>query len=976
MNAPKKPSPVPVLPKVGNEKEPEIPGGEPSYVVGIGASAGGLEALRSFFSAMPLDTGMAFVVIQHLAPDYKSLMVELLARLTKLPILRAEENMKVEANRIYLIPPRFNLTISGGHLHLEAPPAGKVLNLPIDIFFRSLAQDCGDRAIAVILSGTGSDGARGIRAVKEAGGMVMVQAEASAKFAGMPSSAIATGTADFVLPVEEMPGQLVNFARHPFAVRPPDTRNHIPEDASQLERICARLRDVTGIDFTNYKTATLVRRIERRMNIAQIQDINEYLQYILQSRQESEALGKDLLIGVTKFFRDADSFLALETLLPQLFEAVQPRRTLRVWSAACSTGEEAYTLAMLCNRVREERFPRVDLKVFATDVDRAALEIASAGLYPRSVIADLPTDLIERNFVPEGNDHYRINRALRDRLIFARQDLLNDPPFTKIDLISCRNLLIYLRPAAQKKLLSLLHFALQPGGLLFLGTSETLGDMSYAFETLDSRHRIFRKLPGIALRAGDCVSGLQESTAWATTLEERQFRAAPRRSPAAASEAIQRHLLERFAPATIVCTTQYELVYSLGNIADYLQVPTGPARLDVLKMAPRDLSLAISTAGAQAQREARIVEYRSVRYLRSDGKEEFLRVSVEPYDTKAESGLLLIITIHPDTAAQLEMSGAQNFDFDQKLLERVQELERELQNTRENLQASIEQQETSNEELQAANEELLAANEELQSTNEELESVNEELYTVNAEYQSKIQELTEANDDMENFARSTDIATVFLDEDLRLRRFTPTFAELTELVATDTGRVASAFAHPVLTAIVKAAPEVRRTRKTHEEVLALPDRGEFLLRLQLYKQAQSEVSGLVASLVDITRLRNAEKELEAILRTVDVGICVTDEKGHFVQVNDAYCSIYGYRREELIGQHFTVVVPEPDRAKASQLHEEFIRTGCEIPGVWDVVAKDGRMLKVGVRASLLQKSPDKNWKVTVVTDLSRPFIPN
>jgi len=961
--------PLPADSETDLSASPAAPAGgdEPTYYVGIGASAGGLEALRSFFSAMPADSGMAFVVIQHLAPDYKSLMVELLARLTEMPVVRAEEGMEVMANRVYLIPPRFNLSISGGRLHLTRPPGGKTLNLPIDIFFRSLAQECAERAVAIVLSGTGSDGARGIRAVKEAGGMVMVQAEASAKFGGMPASAIATGTADYVLPVEEMPGQLVSFAKHPFAARPNDPATHIPEDSSVLERICIRLKDTTGIDFGHYKHATLARRIERRMNIAQLQDIGEYLQYLQQSRNEAEALGKDLLISVTKFFRDNDAYASIERHLEQLFERAEPRRGLRVWSAGCATGEEAYSLAMLCENVRQRNFPKMDLKVFATDLDRGALEIAGAGLYPRSVVADIPQELLERYLVAEGNDHYRIMRTLRDRLIFAKQDLMADPPFTKIDLVACRNLLIYLRPAAQRKLLSLLHFALQPEGLLFLGNSETLGDLSYAFEVVDSKGRIYRKAPGITLRTSDAIPSITEPSAWTTLAEERLYRGSPRQSKTSISEVIKEHLLERFAPATIVTTPQFQVLYTLGAVQKYLTVPSGPARLDLLKMVPRDLGLAMSTAGAQAMREGRSVEYRSVQFAGADGAAEVLCVQIDPLRSKGEEGNMLVITLRPDTTPKLEGAAVEDFDFDRRLFDRVNELERELQSTRENLQASIEQQETSNEELQAANEELLAANEELQSTNEELESVNEELYTVNAEYQSKIQELTEANDDIENLTRSTEIGTVFFDDELRIRRFTPAFAKITGLVQQDVGRQAATFAHPVLLAILNAAPNVRKSNARHEEVLTVDGQGEFLLRVQRCRQDHSGMEGFVASMVDVSKVRDAERELATTIETVDVGICLTDENGNFVQVNPAYCRIYGYTRDELVGRNFSLVVPESHRAEARKLHDEFIRTGKEIPAVWDVVDKAGRPLQVAVRASLLRRNDGSKLKVTVVS---------
>lgn len=955
------------------EGETSYPSAGLKYVVGIGASAGGLEALRSFFSIMPAQSGMAFVVIQHLAPDYKSLMAELLARLTVMPVVRAEQDMQVLPNHVYLIPPRFNLVISGGKLELTPPPAGKTLNLPIDIFFRSLAQSWGERAIAIVLSGTGSDGARGIRAVKEAGGMVMVQAEASAKFAGMPASAIATGVADYVLPVEEMPGQLISYAKHPFAQRISRQDAHIPEGSTQLERICIRLKDATGIDFAHYKHATLARRIERRMNISQLQDISEYVQYLQQSHAEAESLGKDLLISVTKFFRDPEAMQELATHIEKRFEQAASQRVLRVWSAGCATGEEAYTLAMICENIRQRSFPRMDLKVFATDVDRAALEIASAGLYPRSVVADLPQEFLEKYFIGEGGDHYRVIRPLRDRLIFARQNLMADPPFTKLDVVSCRNLMIYLRPAAQRRLLSLLHFALQPSGLLLLGNSETIGDLLYAFDVLDSKNRIYRKAQGVSLHLSDAITNLGESSGWmAVGSDDRQPSRSSRRSGSSLTDGIQQHLLERFAPATMVTTPQYQLVYTLGPVSRYLQVPSGPARLDLLTMVPRDLSLAISTAGAQALREGRLIEYRAVRFTTAQDETHTLCIEIEPFQSKADEGHFLIITLRPDADEPLVNPDAQDFEFDQQLLARVTELERDLLSTRENLQAAIEQQETANEELQAANEELLAANEELQSTNEELESVNEELYTVNAEYQGKIQELTELNDDIENFTRSTDIGTVFFDDQLRIRRFTPAFANITGLVQQDIGRQAATFAHPVMLAIVAGAGAVKTLHNVQESILNLPGQGEFLLRMQPYRQDCSGMEGLVAALVNVSRIRDAEKELEAILMTVDVGICVTDEMGIFTQVNQAYCRIYGYTREELIGKSFCKVVPPAQREAAQQLHDAFIETGHEIPAVWEVIGKNGRPITVAVRATLLRKNDGSRRKITVVSDMADP----
>ncbi len=955
-----------------SSKKVPPPVDRPQYVVGIGASAGGLEALRSFFATMPADSGMAFVVIQHLAPDHKSLMVELLARATNIPVARAEEGMVVEANRIYLIPPRFNLTIEGGTLHLIASPGGKALNLPIDLFFRSLAREAAERAVAVILSGTGSDGARGIRAVKEAGGMIMVQDEASAKFAGMPSSAIATGAADFILPVEAMPEQLINFSRHPFAKRGEGTRAHIPENSTQVERVCIRLKEVTGIDFSHYKHATFSRRIERRMNIAQLQDIHEYVQCLMQSGREAEALGKDLLIGVTKFFRDSESFGAFSRHLEKLFDRTPPHHSLRLWSAACSTGEEAYTLAMLCEEIRTAKYPLVEYKVFATDVDKQALEIAGAGVYPRSVVADLPDPYLERYFQVDGAENFRINRALRDRLIFARQDLLADPPFTKIDALCCRNLLIYLRPEAQSKLLSLFHFSLVNDGVLLLGSSETLGDLDYAFEPLDNKNRIHRKAAGVNLRMADSIPSLDTTNAWSVIPDGTRGMAAAPRSRNPGADAIQQHLLQRFAPATLVLNRNCQLLYTTGPIGPYLQMPAGPANFNALKMVPRDLGLAISTAVNQALRDEQPVEFRAIRFTGYDGQRSTVRLQAEAFDTGAEQGRVTLITIQPDEKTPLATDAdGEPFDRERQFIARIATLEQELQNTRDNLQASVEQQETANEELQAANEELLASNEELQSTNEELESVNEELYTVNAEYQGKIQELTELDDDMQNFARSTEIGTIFLDADLRIRRFTSPFEKLTGLAEVDCGRHLSTFAHPVLARINDVARKLAtQTALRHEEVIDLHQSGMFMLRVTSYRRVNDdEYRGIVASLVDISRIADSEETTKGLLNAVDLGICITDERGRLVQVNQAYCRIYGYREEELIGQPFTIVLPKSDHESAMKLHDDFIQKGMELPALWNVIDKQGRAHRIAVRAGLVNRSDGTRRKITVVTDL-------
>lgn len=962
----------------GDAEIADVPGkdslGGDFYLVGIGASAGGLEALKSFFAEMPVDSGLSFIIVQHLAPTHKSLMVELLSRVTMIPVSRAEDDVVPRPNHIYLIPPAHNLVLELGKLRLKPPPPAPALNLPIDIFFRSLAAECGERSVAVILSGTGSDGARGIRAVKEAGGMVMVQAEASAKFAGMPTSAIATGTADFVLPVEEMPGHLLNYARHVVTVRPGAELNPTPEVSSDLERICTILKESGGIDFHHYKTATLLRRVERRVNIAQLKSTGEYLRFLSQSKKEIATLAQELLIGVTKFFRDGESFEALRPLLRKKFANQRSGEVLRLWSAACSTGEEAYSLAMLCEDIRADGFEQVNFKVFATDVDRKALEFAGNGLYPKSVIADLPTDLVARYFQPEGNDHFRVTRTLRDRLIFARQDLLSDPPFTKIDALSCRNLLIYIKPETQRKLLSLFHFALRDNGILFLGSSETVGDLSTAFSTLSSRHRLYRKLAGrsVEVQISESVPALSDLSVRTPGLRYGIVEHSGRGSRRAGVDYIERQLIRNHVPPTVVINAQFRILYTQGAVDSILRLPEGTPNLDVLKMVSRDLSLAISTAANQALRDSKMVEFRAITHRQADGTDGFLRITAEPLESPQGEVETVVLHFYPDERPEKIVENSENFERDRELLARIQQLEGELQSTRESLQTSVEQQETANEELQAANEELLASNEELQSTNEELESVNEELYTVNAEYQDKIQEMTELTDDLENFTRSTDIGTIFFDKAQRIRRFTPAFAKVTGLTDADIGRSLKTFAHPVFQKILALYPQVSEGNRLCEERLVLEDNGGiFLIRVTPYEVEEQLVDGFVATLVDISNLTDVELELQAIFRAVDVGICITDEEGRFLEVNSAYCQIYGYRREELIGSAFTRVVPAEHRERAQQMHDAFIEKGEEIPGVWTVVDSEGILRRVAVQARLLKLSDGRRRKITVVSDLKR-----
>lgn len=890
------------------------PGG-PIYYVGVGASAGGLEALEAFFTPMPADSGMAFIVIQHLSPDYKSMMVELLSKRTAMPVRRAEEGMLVEANSVYLIPPKKNLSIFHGKLLLSESDHSRGINLPIDVFLRSLADDQADKAIGIILSGTGSDGVRGIRAIKEAGGMVMAQSEESARFDGMPRAAISTGLADFILPPDEMPAKLLSFIRHPYAPKT-DRPQTLLSDEDGLTRIFALLRERTRVDFTFYKPSTVVRRIERRMTVNQIHDLRDYVKFMESYSDEVMALYRELLIGVTSFFRDREVFDELEAqYLPRLFERVE-RREVRFWVAGCSTGEEAYSLAMLSRDVLEGMGKRLDVKVFATDLDRDAILRASSGIYPESIAADLSQKFLARYF-HRRDDHYQIDRSIREMVVFAQHNLIKDPPFTNIELVSCRNLLIYLQPVLQRKALELMNFSLNPQGILLLGSSETTGEVADLFETLHQKFKLYaskgKRRPS---------SGGPE---FSMTPEVRPWQS---RTRAMGGQWLRGHeeerMLDRFlqslagdyVPLAVVVNNQMEVLHILGDPEGYLRLPSGKVQNDITKIAVKDLAIPIATGLQKVFKTGEELKYTSIR-LQNRHETRSIQIRIRQLPGKRGQEPLAVLFIEESAAPLLKgvssVSG-QVFDVSQEAEQRIHDLEQELQFSRENLQATIEELETSNEELQATNEELLASNEELQSTNEELQSVNEELHTVNAEHQSKILELTELNNDLDNLMASTQIGTLFLDENMAVRRFTPEIRRLLKILDSDIGRpvnhLVHMLAHVDLFALIH---EVARTGKVQEQEIRTQDGSWFLMRILPYYVSMATVSGVVLTFIDIglfktmqDALSDRETRLNSLYRAAPEGIGQVAGR-RFLEVSDRLCQMLGYPREALIGQAVRMV---------------------------------------------------------------------
>jgi len=833
-------------------------------VVGIGASAGGLEAIESFFKAVPVYSGMAFVVIQHLSPDYKSLMVELLSRKTDIPVQRADDGMEVEANHIYLIPPRKNLTIFHGKLLLADQGQQEGVNLPVDIFLRSLAEDQGERAVAVILSGTGSDGTRGVRAVKEAGGLILVQSEESAKFDGMPRAAISTGLADFILPPEEMPSQLLACLRHPFGSQR-EARQPVMENETGMTRLFSLLRGKTKVDFTFYKPSTIVRRVERRIAITQSADFDDYVLYAEQNASEVMALYRELLIGVTSFFRDPEVWKVLhDRVLPDLFTQAAGRE-IRMWVAGCSTGEEAYTLAILCRETMEELNLACDIKIFSTDLDADAITKAGLGVYPESIAADLGPAMITKYFYRHG-EKYQVIRSVREMVVFAQHNLVKDPPFTRMDLVTCRNLLIYLQVTLQQRAIEMFAFSLrETRGILLLGSSETLGDMESRFDPVERRARIYRSL-GSSSRQPD---GEMPLLALRERLGPRPAIgfSATSPTPSREHERLMMRLLEclsaSYVPLVVVVNEYLEVLHTLGDTSGIFRLPSGRAVFDISKMVDRELGVPLATGIQKVLRTGEEMAYTNVR-LRDGDTSRTLHLRMRPLPgRKHDPSLVAVFFERISAPRQDESRDTAEIDMELETGQRLQDLEQELQFTRENLQATVEELETSNEELQATNEELLASNEELQSTNEELQSTNEELYTVNNEYQSKIIELTEAINDVDNLLTSSRIGILILDEDFTVRRYSPQAAKVFNLQAGDIGRPLFHISHRLgeLDAL-EMATAVQRENKVMEREAHDADGRWYLVRVLPYRIGPQTNAGAVITLFDITDAKRSAEHLE------------------------------------------------------------------------------------------------------------------
>jgi len=832
----------------------------PPIIVGIGASAGGLEALEQFFSHIPADCEVAFVVIQHLNPIQKGLLPEVLQRITPMNVSQVSDGMKVKPNCIYVIPPNKDLAIAHDKLFLSEPKAARGLRLPIDFFFKSLADAQHKRAIGVILSGMGSDGTLGLRAIKENAGMTFVQSPDSAKFDAMPRSAIDNELADIVAPPPELWGQIATSLTHHLPGNHKDSTPNIAlKSPTALEQIVTLLRERTDNDFSLYKKNTIYRRIERRMGLHQIDTIAHYASYLAKNTQELDLLFKELLIGVTSFFRDAAIWEALKTsVIPALLAEYPVGKDMRAWVPACSTGEEAYSLAIIFKEVlaQSSLHPRFKLQIFATDLDADAVARARRGVYPANIAADVSPERLLRFFIAEDKG-YRINQEIREMVIFAQQNIIVDPPFTKLDLLCCRNLLIYFSAELQKKLIPLFHYALTGRGVLLLGNAETIGDYSALFEPLDKHTRLYRRIERTPARAF-----IDFPTKHFSTTSMTQHESEPTKSGFNLQNQIDQFILQNYSQPAVVVNTEGDILYINGRTGKYLEPAAGKANLNVYAMAREGLRYEIAGALTKAQHQIEAVHMHGLT-VETNGGRQILNLTVQAImHPKELSGMLIVVfSDQPTPPARRRLHKSANTD--------VLALQAELQQAREELQTLREERQTSQEELKSSNEELQSTNEELQSTNEELttskeemQSLNEELQIVNAELQAKVNDLSWINNDMKNLLNSMEIATIFLDNTLNIRRFTNHAVHLFKLISTDVGRplsnIVTDLDYPQLHL---DAQEVLRTLVFIEKQVKTHDDRYFKVRIMPYRTQDNVIDGVVITFIDITETKLLELQL-------------------------------------------------------------------------------------------------------------------
>jgi len=834
-------------------------------IVGIGASAGGLEALELFFENMPKDNGMAFVVIQHLDPTHVGIMPELLQRITNMKVIQASDRLKVKPNCVYVIPPNKSMSLLKGALHLFDPVETRGLRLPIDIFFRSLADDMQEKSIGIILSGMGSDGSLGLKAIKEKNGIVVVQDPDSAKYDSMPRSAKEAVVIDIMAAPEEIPAKLINFLKFIPAIKADGDLES--KNKSNLDKIIILLRERSGNDFSQYKKNTLFRRVERRKILHQIDKIQNYVRFLQENPKEVDILFKELLIGVTSFFRDVAVWEMLKNnIFPSLINDLPDGYVLRAWVPGCSTGEEAYSLAIIFREAMEkaQTHKNLSMQIFATDLDGDAIEIARRGTFSKNIATDVSPERLSHFFTSEA-EGYRMNSTIRDMVVFAPQNVIKDPPFTKLDVLSCRNMLIYMEVELQKKLMGLFNYSLNPGGIMLLGTAETIGNYKEGFEELDAKLKIYRRT--ITFTNSDLMDFPSSFYASKTSSIEKKI--SPKIVENIQSIANQ-ILLQRFAPPSVLVNDKGDIVYITGRTGKYIEPVAGKANWNIHSMAREGLQQVLPGAFRKVLQHYDPVVLHNIK-IGTNGEALFVDVTIQRIENP-ESIRGMVLIVFKEVTAIPEQELLNTGKGKNRPTGRQKELENELQRSYEDLQSLREEMQTSQEELKSTNEELQSTNEELQSTNEELmtskeemQSLNEELQTVNVELQSKVSDFIRANDDMKNLLNSTEIATLFIDKELNIRRYTDQVTKIFKLRNADIGRpFTDLVTHLKYPEIETHARQVIKNLISVETATQTHDGRWFNVRIMPYRTVDDRIDGLVITFIDITLAKKQEIELKEV----------------------------------------------------------------------------------------------------------------
>ena len=884
------------------------------YVVGIGASAGGLEALERFFQNMPENSGMAFIVVSHLDPNHISIMPELIQKTTKMKLFQAEDGMVVRPNHVYVAPANRDIGILHGTIQLIEPLEAHGFRLPIDFFFKSLSADLGEKAICIVLSGMASDGTAGLKTVKSELGMVMVQDPKSAKFDGMPNNAIKTGLADYILPPEDMPDQLIGYISQKIKgvyFNNVNTNGKFPD---AFQKVFILIRTHTGHDFSNYKQNTIYRRLERRMNIAQLDSVQSYIRLLQENPFEIQNLFKELLIGVTNFFRDPESFEKLKKVLLDLVISKPANSKIRMWIPGCSTGEEAYSVGIVLYECMNKAKKNFNVQIFATDIDSDAIEKARIGSYT-GIEPDVSKERLKL-FFTKDKGLYKIRKEVRELIVFAPQSVVKDPPFTKLDLVVCRNLLIYFNAELQKKVIPLFHYSLLPNGILFLGSSETIGGFVDLFSMVDKKWKFYKRR--------DSIYSAQPFMEFPVAHPIEKIYETPMKliETKNISRVAEKIILQSYSPNCVIISGKGDILYIHGRTGKYLELTDGEARMNIHEMAREGLKKELPAMIRKVSASKKSLTLEGIK-VKPNGSTLLINLTIKPINEPAEmKGSLLLI--FEDLKPQKKVPESKKIHYDKRSEKIIKELEHELKNTKEDLRSTIEELETSNEELKSTNEEMQSTNEEMQSSNEEMEtskeelqSLNEELITVNTELQNKNDELSVINNDMKNLLDSIDIPTIFLDNDLLIKRFTHHITKIVNLISSDIGRPINHIATNLkYDKFIEDAKEVLRSLSFKEIELQTNDGTWYQMRIVPYRTTNNIIDGLVITFTNIHKLQIAYQEIQKlnqevqlareysdnIVDTVRDSLLILDKDLKVLSANRSFYSMFSTVSEKTVGK--------------------------------------------------------------------------